>query len=85
MIPAVRALDSWMTKARSKLQNGGVDAEDLDGLARIIHAKSVLTRQRILYLHAATPNLRSQVIGMALHEPVPGTVTEITTEGHQWP
>jgi hypothetical protein len=42
-------------------------------------------RQRLLYLHAATPSVRSPVIGMALHEPVPGSVTQITTEGQEWP
>lgn len=85
MIPAFHALESWMIEARRKLRNGGVDARDLDELARIIDAKSPFTRQRILYLHAATPSIRSQVIGMALHEPVPGDVTEITTENQQWP
>jgi hypothetical protein len=44
-----------------------------------------VVRQRLLYLHAATPSLRSQVIGMALHEPVRGTLTQITTEGQEWP
>ena len=44
-----------------------------------------LTRQRLLYLHATTPSLRSQVIGMALHEPVRGSKTQITTEGQEWP
>jgi hypothetical protein len=45
-----------------------------------------MTRQRLLYLHAATPSIRSRVIGMALHEPVAGSVTEITPEapGAPW-
>ncbi len=42
-------------------------------------------RQRILYLHAATPNIRSKVIGMALHEPVPGTITELSGQPQLWP
>jgi hypothetical protein len=42
-------------------------------------------RQRLLYLHAATPSIRSRVIGMALHEPVPGSITEITPEEPEWP
>jgi hypothetical protein len=41
-------------------------------------------RQRLLYLHAATPSIRSRVIGMALHEPVPGSVTEIAPEEQEW-
>jgi hypothetical protein len=44
-----------------------------------------MMRQRLLYLHAATPSIRSQVIGMALHEPVRGSTTQITTEGQEWP
>jgi hypothetical protein len=44
-----------------------------------------VTRQRLLYLHAATPSIRSQVIGMALHEPVRGSTTQITTGEHDWP
>jgi phytanoyl-CoA dioxygenase PhyH len=42
-------------------------------------------RQRLLYLHAATPSIRSAVVGMALHEPVRGSATQITTEGQEWP
>jgi hypothetical protein len=42
-------------------------------------------RQRLLYLHASTPSIRSRVIGMALHEPVPGSITEITPEEPEWP
>ncbi len=42
-------------------------------------------RQRLLYLHAATPSIRAQVIGIAQHEPVRGSVTQITTEGQEWP
>lgn len=35
------------------------------------------TRQRLLYLHAGHPNIRSNVIAAALHEPVPGAVTQL--------
>lgn len=44
-----------------------------------------VTRQRLLYLHAATPSIRSRVIGMALHEPVPGSMTELSAEAQVWP
>jgi len=30
-------------------------------------------RQRILYLHARSPNIRSDVVGAALHEPIAGS------------
>lgn len=75
---------SWIDQARAKLENGGISDADLDKLAQMIVSRKS-TRQRLLYLHATTPSVRSPVIGMALHEPVRGSVTEITTEGHEWP
>lgn len=42
-------------------------------------------RQRLLYLHAATPSIRSKVIGMALHEPVRGSITELSGQPQDWP
>ncbi len=47
------------------------------------HRKKV--RQRLLYLHAATPSIRSKVIGMALHEPVRGSITELSAHSQEWP
>ena len=79
------AVDNWIENARAKLGNGGIQAGDLDQLHHIISANRSSTRQRLLYLHAATPSIRSQVIGMALHEPVQGSVTEIMTEEQEWP
>ena len=34
-------------------------------------------RQRLLYLQAESVSVRSQIIAMALHEPVPDSVTQI--------
>ena len=79
------AIDRWIDEARAKLENGELQGSDLDRLHQIISADQSGTRQRLLYLHAATPGLRSQVIGMALHEPVQGSVTEIMTEEQEWP
>ena len=79
------AIDRWIDEARAKLEDGGIQGGDLDQLHRIINANRVHTRQRLLYLHAATPGLRSQVLGMALHEPVQGSVTEIVTVEQEWP
>ena len=79
------AIEGWIAEARAKLQNGGIQKDDLNQLHRIISANREDTRQRLLYLHAATPSIRSQVIGMALHEPVQGSVTEIITEEPDWP
>ncbi len=74
----------WLEKARFKLTLGGIQAEDLEELAAAVHPSPKVVRQRLLYLHALTPNIRSKVIGMALHEPVPGSITEISPES-EWP
>ena len=79
------AINRWIDEARTKLKDGEIQKGDLDQLHRIINANRAHTRQRLLYLHAATPSIRSQVIGMALHEPVQGSVTEIITEEQEWP
>ena len=78
-------LASWLEQARIKQRNGGIAANDLDALAALIQAPTKVVRQRLLYLHAATPSIRSKVIGMALHEPVPGSVTDITSAPADWP
>ena len=85
MPTAFEAIDRWIDEARAKLEDGGIQGGDLDQLHRITNANRVHTRQRLLYLHAATPGIRSQVIGMALHEPVQDSVTEIVTVEQEWP
>ena len=85
MPTAFEAIDRWIDEARAKLEDGGIQKGDLDQLHRIISVDRKGIRQRLLYLHAATPGIRSQVIGMALHEPVQGSMTEIVTEEQEWP
>jgi len=85
MLTAFDAIEGWIDEARAKLEDGGIQKEDLDQLHQILSANRSGARQRLLYLHAATPGIRSQVIGMALHEPVEGSVTEIMTEEQEWP
>ena len=85
MPTAFEAIDRWIDEARTKLENGGIQKGDLDQLHQIVSTNREGTRQRLLYLHATTPGIRSQVIGMALHEPVQGSVTEIVTEEQDWP
>ena len=85
MPTAFEAIDRWIDEARAKLKNGGLQKGDLDQLYQIISVNRKGTRQRLLYLHAATPGIRSQVIGMALHEPVQDSVTEIVTVEQDWP
>lgn len=84
MPTAFEAIEGWIDEARAKLNNGGIQGGDLDQLRQIISTSRKDTRQRLLYLHAVTPNIRSQVIGLALHEPVQGSVTEIVTEEQEW-
>ena len=69
MPTAFEAIEGWIAEARAKLENGGIQKGDLDQLRQIIATNRDM-RQRLLYLHASTPSIRSQVIGMALHEPV---------------
>ena len=42
-------------------------------------------RQRLLYLHARTPNVFSDIVGLTQIEPYPGFRTEITAEQMVWP
>jgi len=42
-------------------------------------------RQRLLYLHARTPSVFSEVLGLTLIEPVAGFRVEISAEEPQWP
>lgn len=74
----------WIAQARERLESGGVTAADLDELARRVGGQTVV-RQRLLYLHATTPSIRSSVIGMALHEPEPGSITQIEPEPAPFP
>ncbi len=43
-------------------------------------AKVRQQRQRLLYLHALKPSIRADVVGVALHEPIAGSVTEVDPE-----
>lgn len=42
-------------------------------------------KQHLLYLHARSPSIRSEVVGAALHEPVAGSVSEIEPDPVQLP
>ncbi len=42
-------------------------------------------RQRLLYLHATTPNVFSKILAYNLIEPVTGFRTEIKAETPDWP
>ncbi len=78
------AVRAWVDAARAKLGNGGLTLDDLDALADAVSGAGA-KRQRLLYLHAATPNIQSQVVAFALHEPVAGAVEELTPEPPEIP
>lgn len=42
-------------------------------------------RQRLLYLHARTPSVFSEILGLTLIEPVAGFKVELSAEEPQWP
>lgn len=42
-------------------------------------------RQRLLYLHARTPNLFSEILGLTLIEPIKSYKPKITPEAPEWP
>jgi len=75
---------AWTARSRQKLRNGGLTEQDFDELLAAVDLPVRCRRQRLLYLQASTPSIRSPVIGMALHEPVRGSVTQVASNV-QWP
>ena len=75
-------IKEWISLVREKVKNGGVSESDLDQLEQMLQVK--YRRQRLLYLQATTPSIRSSVIGMAQHEPVNGSITQIEPNTDDW-
>src|SRR5688572_1859936 len=79
------ATDELLARAKARLADGTLTTEDLDELAQSGGApktksrrKKFVTRQRLMYLHASSPSIRANLIAHpAVHEPVPGSVTQI--------
>ena len=46
---------------------------------------TTMPRQRLLYLHACTPSVFSEILGFTLIEPTRGYQVEITAEAQEWP
>ncbi|MEE2710192.1 MAG: hypothetical protein VYA69_11395 [Gemmatimonadota bacterium] len=67
------SVESWVAEARQKVEEGTFGPQDLDRLVSLHNG----TRQRLLYLHAGSPSIYSDVVAAALHEPVAGSITEI--------
>ena len=64
-------------EAKSELNNNRLTVDKLDELEKLALCRSKNVRQRLLYLHASSPSVRSPVIASAIHEPVAGSVTQI--------
>ena len=77
-------VEQWVKHARAKISDGGVAAEDMDELLRAVQGSTAIPRQRLLYLHADTPNIKSAVVSMYLHEPVAGDTIQLSATP-EWP
>lgn len=69
----VQRVEEWVARARRK--PGQIGEEELEELLVAVRRGQV--RQRLLYLHAGGPSIRSPLVGSALHEPVAGAMTQI--------
>ena len=76
-------IEQWIHSAQKKIDNGSICQADLDYLASILLSQHI--RQRILYIHAVTPSIRSQLIAMSLHEPIKDQIAEIDPDYGEWP
>lgn len=64
--------------AKAKLAEGTLTPADLDALASASRAgKHARVRQRLMYIHASHPTIRAEVLNASIHEPVPGSSTQI--------
>ena len=68
-------VQEWAADAREKLAAGTLRTSDLDRLLSAVGEGNL--RQRLLYLHASSPSIYSNLIGGALHEPEAGSVAQI--------
>ena len=76
-------IEQWIHSAQKKIDNDSICQADLDYLSSILLSQHI--RQRILYIHAATPSIRSQLIAMSLHEPIKDQIAEIDPDYGEWP
>src|SRR5688500_15671595 len=72
-------------QAKSDLALGALTESHLNELLHAALAGAGKVRQRLLYIHAAQPSVRSPLVGSALHEPVPGSITQIDPLAEELP
>ena len=76
-------IEQWIHSAQKKIDNDSICQADLDYLSSILLSQHI--RQRILYIHAVPPSIRSQLIAMSLHEPIKDQIAEIDPDYGEWP
>jgi hypothetical protein len=80
------SLTQLFSQARAELASGSLAPARLDELERsAVQPCASQLRQRLLYLHAAHPSIRSPLINASLHEPVAGSVTQIDPTAPELP
>ncbi|MCX5659396.1 MAG: hypothetical protein NTW19_06685 [Planctomycetota bacterium] len=70
-------LDAWIADAKARLARGELRPEDLEAVRGFAVSPGAKLRQRILYLHATTPNLGAGLVGAVVHEPVKGGMARV--------
>lgn len=67
----------WVADVRHKLDAQTFTSGDLDNLLDAVQRSAGRTRQRLLYCHASSPSIYSNLVSSAVHEPVAGALTQI--------
>jgi len=73
---------AWIADARARLRGGAVTEADLDALEALT---SNPPKQRLLYMHAAEPNLFAEVVACNLIEPSDDYMPAMSAEEPQVP
>lgn len=85
-LAATTPVGAWVGRARGRLRAGDVLGEaDLDRLLADCRGARPRWRQRLLYLHAVTPSIYASLVAAAVHEPTPGSVTQIDPDAAELP
>lgn len=75
----------WAAAARGKLASNALTPADLDQLAVLVSHCPPPRRQRLLYMHATTPNVAAGLVASTVHEPVEGGASQIDINAEQLP
>jgi hypothetical protein len=61
-----QSVEHWLENARNAVTNNQFGQPNLDELETLL--KNSAQRQKLLYLHASSPNIQSKVIAYAMHD-----------------